>query len=236
MLEYIRNKLEENNVVVLTKPFDFHFKTRTFIQLLDGRTLAYYDYLHEIPNTIYDGEELSIGEQAIPAGETIYTNENLDNACNGVIWDGDNMSMGSSLVLPAAALALIYFLVKLIAVFIVVYLIISKMLAPCPLYTETDGCIKTIQYPNCSAVTINSCHKDAEGNPDPEVIARADAPIEDWMEIVKWVAIAALAVGGIYIAAKIIPSLIPSKKQSQYYSYPPPQQYYPPQNYTYSYS
>lgn len=63
---------------------------------------------------------------------------------------------------------------------------------------------------------------------DLEALADQITQPIDWEQIMMYIAITAAVVGGIYVAAKIIPSLF-QKKESQY-QYPPPQ-YYPPQQY-----
>lgn len=216
MLEETRLKLEANGIRVIDTPFDFHYKTRTFVQLPDGRTLAHYDYLHDIPETLYNGEEISLGETAIPPGETIYTDETRANASGGWIWDGDNPVWGrQELVIPAGVVALIIFLIKVVAIFIVLYVLMDKFMAPCGprgYVEEVDDCVKMVIAPDCSSITIDSCKTDEEGNPAPEVIGRSGPPGLEWAELVKWAVVGIVAIGGVVVAVKVLPEYLEKKK------------------------
>jgi len=202
----VRNRLEANGIMIMEVPFDFHYKTNTFVQLPDGRSLAYYDYLHQIPDTLSDGEEVSLGDCAIPAGEYIPTDDANGQGADGIIWDGDNPNVGllggsQGLAIPAAFIALIIFLIKIIAIFIILYLLISKVLVPCGgvEQTDVDQCMKVIQFPDCSTITINSCNKDENGNYVPDVVNRTDAPV-DW---IQWAIIGVVAVAGLLVVVQL---------------------------------
>lgn len=219
MLENIRMKLENGGIEVIEAPFDFHYKTTTFIKLPDGRQLAYYDYMHQIPETLYNGEEISIGESAIPTNaKPMVCDESGENSSNGWIWDGDNPQMGNrSLPIPAGVIALIIFLVKLIAVFIVVYVLLQKWLHPCgphPYTEEVDQCLKVITYPDCSTITVNSCNKDEQGNYDPEIVNETGAPGQDLAKLLLY---GVLAVGGIVVLLQVLKW----SERKQYYGYHP---------------
>jgi hypothetical protein len=219
-------KLENAGIKVLKKPFDFRTRTDTYIQLPDGQTFDYYNYMHEIPTTCYDGEQISIGEQAIPTGEPIICNERAEctaSSC-GTIWDGDNPVAGldgQTLIAPGI-IAVIIFLVKLVAIFIVLYVLMSKWLHPCgPIATEqvmVDGCYKIITYPDCSTLTVDSC--DPAG---PTVKNRTDPPGPNWEELIKWAAIGAVVIGGVFVVS----SLIKTRERAQY-GIPPPTYKAPP--------
>lgn len=49
---------------------------------------------------------------------------------------------------------------------------------------------------------------------------------QDWLDLIKWIVIAAVAIGGIYIAAKVIPGLFRKKLEYPQY-YPPPERRVP---------
>lgn len=216
----MQTRLEEGGVRIVRKPFDFRTKTDLSVQLPDGRTLDYYNYMHQIPDTLYNGEEISLGEQAIPAGESIYVNQSgecTDANC-GTIWDGDNPAAtldGRSLVIPPLVLGLIVFVAKVLAVFIAIYFLMSKWLHPCgpvSYQTDIDQCIKVITYPDCSTITIDSCNVDEQGNPDPEVINRSGPP---GMDLIQLIIIGGVIIAGIIIAPKIIDIYKESRKKNR---------------------
>lgn len=222
MPDGIQNRLEADGVQIVRKTFDFRMKTDLFIRLPDGRTLGYYNYMHEIPDSLYNGEEVSLGEQAIPEGAPIYVDpsgECTDANC-GTIWDGDNPVAsfdGESLVIPPAIIALIIFLAKVIAVFIVIYILMSKWLHPCgsaAYQTDIDQCIKVVTYPDCSTITIDSCNVDEQGNPKPKIIHETDPPGEDLGKLLLY---GALAIGGIVVLMQVLKW----SERKQYYRYHP---------------
>lgn len=229
MIPEIRMKLQNAGILVIDGEFDFHYQTNTFVQLPDGRTLAYYDYMHEIPDTITDGEEISLGEQAIPPGEVILTEDANGQGSDGIIWDGDNPNVtynGTPTLIAPAVLALIIFLIKLIAIFVVLYILMSKWLHPCGSTetTDVDQCMKVIEYPDCSTITINSCNTDAQGNYEPEVVNRTGAPGTDLMQ---WVVYGAVAIG----AVAVIYMLLKHSSSEKYYEQYPKDRPAPRQGY-----
>ena len=211
MNESVQHRLEQNGVEIIHHSFDFRTKTDLSIRLPDGRLYEYYDHLFKIPDTLYDGEEISLADTAIPQGLYMETNDagTCSAAACTTLYDGDNpqYQMESSLIAPAI-LALIIFLIKLIAVFLVVYILLSKLLHPCGSsahHQVIDNCIKVITHPNCRTETVDSCWTDpATGETKSRIISSTSAPMEEWIQLAQWAIIGVVAIAGVYVAVKIL--------------------------------
>jgi len=214
-------------VIELATP-DPHFRTRFFIKLpteLGGGTLADYEYMFQIPNSLNDGDQIALNT----INQGIQTTPTELNQLDARLELYDNVYMG----LDERGLPVDWIIVGLVilvaALFVILFItLIRSWFAPCGIggqQQEINDCWKLVIKPDCSARSFNSC-LDADGDGVPE----GGWGDDDWtknfdlMEVLKWVVIGAVAIGGVVIIA----SLLKSRGQAQYaqlypgYGPPPP--------------
>lgn len=214
-------------VIELSTP-DPHFRTRFFIKLpmeLGGGTLANYDYMFQIPNSLSSGEQIALNtvNQGIP---TIPTELNQNNARLELY---DNIYMGldeRGLPIDWLMIGLVILVTSLIIM--ITISLIRAFFAPCGIggqIQEINDCWKLVIKPDCSARSFNSC-----ADPDQDGIPEGEWGSDDWtknfdlMEVLKWAVIGAVVIGGVVVIA----SLLKSRGQAQYaqqfpgYGPPPP--------------
>jgi len=215
-------------VIELSTP-DPHFRTRFFIKLpaeLGGRTLADYEYMFQIPNSLYDNEEIALNT----VNQGVQTTPTELNQLDARLELYDNVYMGLDARGLPIDLIMVGLVILVVALFVMILIqLIQSWFAPCGIggqQQEINDCWKLIIKPDCSARSFNSC-LDADGDGIQE---GGFDPDDDWtknfdlMETLKWVVIGAVAIGGVVIIA----SLLKSRGQAQYaqqfpgYGPPPP--------------
>ena len=227
MDEITRLNFENNGyeVIELAAP-DPHFRTKFFIKLpmgLGGGTLANYDYLFQIPNSLNNGEEIAVNT----VNQGIQTTPSELNQNNARIELYDNIYMG----LDERGLPIDWIMIGLVIlvtalVIMVVIELIRAIFAPCGIggsIQEINDCWKLIIKPDCSARSFNSC-LDADGDGIPE----GGFGDDDWtknfdlMGVLKWAAIGAVAIGGVIVIASLLKSRGRAQYAQQYPGYGPP--------------
>jgi len=214
-------------VIELSAP-DPHFRTKFFIKLpmdLGGGTLANYDYMFQIPNSLSNGEQIAVNT----INQGIQTTPDELNQNNARVELYDNIYMG----LDERGLPIDWIMVGLVILVTALIIMVSiklvqSLFAPCGIggqIQEINDCWKLVIKPDCSARSFNSCaDPDQDGIPEGEWGDDPWTKNFDLMEVLKWAVIGAVAIGGVVIIA----SLLKSRGQAQYaqqfpgYGPPPP--------------
>lgn len=203
------------HVIELSTP-DPHFKTSTFLQLPDGRTLAYYNVLYEIPCTegshLNEGEQFTMSLTALPSD----LRYNGVRAAIGNYGTQAQAKEGELIVwlLWIPLIKLVLYIIGGVIIFLGTYFIIEKIMAPCGITgseIEINECWKKVIQPNCSFRSFNSCAGEdvnGDGYPDGEWLEDSWQGGFDW---IKWLIIGAVVIGGVYLAVKIIPGIFEKK-------------------------
>lgn len=197
-----KQMLESEGIEVMDTAWDFHYKTRVFLRFPDGRTLAFYEHLHNIP-VLNQGDEGTLATSSVPLEVRI---DNVNAGLHQIYSaDGQLITIVGFILWVILSSLLFYFIFSLI----------EKWHAPCGTSGRTEeisDCIKLIIKPNCQARTFNSCDEEwVEGDDWSE-------PAPDLGNIIMWAVIGIIAIGGVYFIVKGFP-------QKQYY--PPPEHHAP---------
>lgn len=195
-----RQLLESGGFQILEGGWDFKFKTRIFIRHPDGRLNPYYDYLYQIP-MLPNGTEIDLAKTAMPEDEG-FGSTAIEDA--GAITNVDMGLDAQGLPIPVIVGYIILAFI-LLAIVIAIYYLIHPPAQPPPCGTsgavvEVGDCAKIITMPNCDSRMYNSCTDEWMEEEWHEYTAE--------MGLIQWIVIGALAIGGIYVAAKVLPGLI----------------------------
>lgn len=186
---------------------DPHFKTDKFLVTPDGRTLASYDYLWQVPMQLNDGEEIVLPDTAVtaPARNT-----------NSYVLLSESTAMGPQAVL----------LVIIAIAFVAGYLFYQALntggagqplAPPCGVrgsVIEISDCVKEIIYPDCSGVMYDSCQETIIDSFDPP-----EPPPWGWFE---WAVVGAIGVGAIIVVYSIVKGSQKRHYAQAYPGRPPP--------------
>ena len=227
MDEITRLIFESNvyDVIELAAP-DPLFRTKFFIKLpmkLGGGTLANYDYLFQIPNSLNNGEEIAVNT----VNQGIQTTPAELNQNNARVELYDHLYMG----LDERGLAIDWIMVGLVIlvtslIIMIVISLIRTIFAPCGIggqIQEINECWKLVIKPDCSARSFNSC-----ADPDGDGVPEGDWGDDDWtknvdlMEIIKWAIIGAVVIGGVVVIASLLKSRGQAQYAQQFPGYGPP--------------
>lgn len=206
---------------------DPHFRTNTFIEKPDGTLAAYYDDIYQIPNNLNDGDEVSTPATNIPNGAQ-------NEQSHWLHYQEFTAGLDERGLIGPLGIILIFIIIGIVVGVLFAHAIWGNQYNPPPCgergsVTQISECVKEVVYPDCSGVMFDTCTDSILDSFDPPV------PPPDWTEGLKWIAIGAVAVAGLYVAAKVLPGLL--QKKPKYPQYSPPQQYpsYDNSNVTYSY-
>ena len=194
-----RNLLEAEGFQVIETELDPYWNTGTFIVTPDGRTLADYSNLSDIP-LLPEGTELAIDDNAMP----------IDNISGNPTAQVNSMALlktetefGANRELVISLLGFIAVVIISVAVCYCVYHLTNPQVKKPPCGTEVtindiSDCAKMIVLPNCDSRLYNAC---------------TDEWLEDswhtWEPPMDWWVIAvigAVAIGGIYLLSKALGS------------------------------
>jgi len=224
MDELTRSELEANGVEVIIRPYpDPHFKTKTFIRL-EGLDLPWYDVLYEVPH-LNNNDQYAMPLTCVPQEVQV-------NDLRTGLWDDittyETSADGQTLPIPWIALALLTIkVVGAILIFICVYYLFERILAPCGIAGSQmiiNDCWKIVIMPDCARREFNSCvgpDENGDGKPDGEWVG-------DWEGETNWAAylvIGIVAIGAIIIIPPLLRAVRPAPQLPTYPppSYPPPQ-------------
>jgi len=233
-----KQQFEEAGFVVTERVDARKGRMFTYIRLPNGLEYKWFGTLADINRYTVDSDEyVTLDINAWPLYDCPPPSAGqLQQALDGHWYYSENdvWNPSGELLIDPFSLALLVTIIALMTGFVILMLCIYSQItnAPCgdSTITNINECWKIIRAPDCSHAEFNACggpDNNGDGKPDGEWAGGGDP---NWQkdvlnpaDIVMWVAIAALAIGGTYIAVK----LLTRKKEPQY----PPPQYYPPQQY-----
>jgi hypothetical protein len=204
-----RQGLESLGYKIIEQPtLDSYWNTNVFILTPDGRTLADYSNLADIPMLI-DNTQIAIDPAAFP-------NDDLNGwstaqVNGGAVLHRQELSFNETgLVFPVIGWVVIVIVAALIVT--AIFLITNAMHSepPCgtePKTVDVSDCAKIIMMPNCDSRLYNACTDTWL-----EDTWHTWTPPPGWVE---WIVIGVIAVAGIYIAAKLLPKIF-KRKESDY--------------------
>jgi len=217
----VQQQLESEGFTYVYKAYTDYYKTTDFIRLPDGRELVLYDCLNSVPNTLNDGEELTVVRQNVAP--------QMPDQFNGILYAWDNPSAGPPqpqdlIVITTTTILFIAALAVLSAtIFIGIIVLAQAWAAPCGTevtYMEITECLTAITKPNCATAIYNKCvDADGDGIPEGEFVGDPDDPFNEqgigsWM---PWL------VGGLLVVAAIVivPKLIPQRRAASHRTHVP---------------
>jgi len=198
-------------------------RTRDYLQLPNGKTLAYFDYLFQIlPGDLYDGEECALGWGALPDEVSSTGVQTVEHESE----TGLELEDGS-LWAPIGWIAVLLVLSFVIYVYFTMrYTMVEKQNAPCGITGQQrtiDECWKLIIRPDCYAAEFNSCaDPDGDGIPEGEIGPWEKDINDPWEQYLKWIVIGAVAIGGVVIISLLLKSRGQAQYAQQFPGYGPP--------------
>lgn len=215
MNELTRAELEANGVEVIVRSYpDPHFKTNTFI-IVEGLELPWYDVLYEVPH-LNNNDQYAMPLTCVPQEAQV---NNLRTALWEDIVTYETTADGQTLPIWWLGLALLTIkIVGAVLIFVCIYYVLERIFAPCGITgseIEINKCWKKVIMPDCRWKTFNSCagpDENEDGKPDGEWEE------DEWqggVDIMSWLIIGAVAIGGVVIAVKVIPELLKKKKATK---------------------
>ena len=176
------------------------YNTNVFLKI-GKRTLPLYEKLSDIP-VLKNGEQFTILKTALPED---VRNWNKVEAYTHILSPIPVGGQRGQLLPPWWLIGLIILTVLTVTVFIGTYLHMKAADLRCgtsPHISEISKCTKIITAPDCSVLLYDACKNEKIGDwEEPKPPTPPPPPI---VEIIKWLAIGATAVGGIYLTIKFL--------------------------------
>lgn len=210
-----------------------------------GLDNKYFASLMDITRwTVDDGEYIDLDAYAWPVidcpPDMGYYDEN-EAWPNELTWKEPTYNEKGELITDPLSWALLFLAITLLVGVIVLGIIriMQTLAAPCGETQITDipgnECWKIIRSPDCKHAEFNACggpDNNQDGKPDGQWAgaAEGESGTPNWKGgwdisgIIMWIVIGAIAIGGTYVAIKLL-----AKPKKQYYPSQPSQQYYYPQ-------
>lgn len=192
-----RQLLESQGFHVMDIPYDGLHKTTMMCQHPDGKTLYLYPDWYSVPyDQMINGQEYDVA-----VSPNVYYPNNFNYYFDYT--QTLNAQTGRLDMFVSLAICLLVVIVLAICV----HVISSAIHAPCgtePKILEISECEKVITKPDCSVATFNQCY---DGDGDGIYEGRYTSGWSGGMNWIWWLVIGAVAIGGIYLAVKIIPGL-----------------------------
>lgn len=205
---YTIQLLESEGFQVIEGKWDFKYRTRIFIRHPDGRLNPTYAKMSDVP-ILPHGTEFDLERTAFPYDE-------IKNRDTAVV--DERTIMASEYELSAEQQLPFYFWIGyflislvLLAIVVCIYYILHPPAQDPPCKTEeriidVSDCAKIIIMPNCDSRMFDAC-TDTWLEPDWHIWT----PPPEWLQ---WVVYGIVAIGGIYVAVKLLPYLMKQKKKT----------------------
>lgn len=242
----MKTKIEADGFTVTQRYHVGGRRILTYVRSPNGLEYKWFGSLHDIDHTVVeDGENFYLDVYAWP---TTYCPPGDGSSSANEIWQ-QNTGMAQynengTLIIDWMTVGLIVLAVMLVtSVLLFAIANILRVIAdPCgqTSWVDINECWKTIRFPDCKYDNFNTCggpDYNDDGKPDGQWANATDQDDPgtpnpqggwpDWFDpgkIIMWIAIAAVAVGGTYVAVKIF-----TRPKQPKYNQPPNS------SYTYSY-
>jgi len=207
-----RQLLQSQGFNIIDIPFDLSMKTDMLCRHPDGRTLYLYPDWYSVPyDQIAHGTDFDVA-----VSPNIYYPQNFNYyfsaESTGLNQYGEKSLICADLITCAVFLGICLLVATGLAL---ATMIISLAIhAPCgtePKVMEISACEKAITKPDCSTATFNECFDENGDGIYEGKYTSGWSGGQDW---VKWIVIAAVAIGGVYIAAKVVPYVFKKKSSA----------------------